>query len=109
MDTETATDTETRAYELIQRANALHSQGRPVPAIPLYKEAAEIYPPYASFHLVAGDLLAGLGQYADAAEAYGALLVTHPGHEQAKASIAEMHRKMNGGAAPGFLSRLLHR
>jgi tetratricopeptide (TPR) repeat protein len=109
MDTQIPMETETRAYDMIQRANALHLQGRPIPAIALYREAAELYPPYASFHLVAGDLLAQLGQFQDAAEAYEALLQTHPDHDQARASLEDARRRLDPGRRAGMLGRLLGR
>lgn len=96
-------DDHARANQLIEKANTLHAQGRGVAAAPLYREAAALFPPYASFNLVAGDILMKYDQYADAADAYQAVLEEHPDHDQARASLDECNAKL--GRAPKKRSR----
>lgn len=72
-----------RANELVARANELHNSGQRLEAAPLYVEAAEAFPPYASFALVAGDTFADTGHPDDAVKAYRVCLAGEPDHEQA--------------------------
>ena len=77
------TEAQQRANELIARANDLHAQGRHDKAVPLYLEAAGLFPPYASFGLVAADSLQEAGKLRGAADAYRAVVEAVPDHDQA--------------------------
>lgn len=76
-------DAKTRADDLLAEAEVRRATGRIDEAIPLYREAASLYPPYASIELVAADSLFELGRYREAADAYGRVTDAVPEHEQA--------------------------
>ena len=83
-------DTQTRANELIEKANELQNAGRGVAAAPLYIEAADLFPPYSSFKLVAADTLMKYEQWQDAADAYQGVLDEHPDHDQARDGLGDV-------------------
>ena len=72
-----------KANALIERGNELHNSGDKLSAAPYYREAAELFPPYASFMLVAADSYLAGGKYRDAAAAYRHVIAAHPDHDQA--------------------------
>lgn len=111
-----------RANALVEQANALHNGGDKLAAAPMYVEAANLFPPYASFGLVAGDSYAAAGKHEDAVAAYEACLAGVPDHEQAweglggslhalgrtdEARDAYKHagKPFPGDKKPGFLER----
>ena len=98
-------DDQTRANELIEKANALHAAGRGIAAVPLYQEAAELFAPYASFKLVAADILMHFDQYAEAATAYQGVLDEHPDHDQAQAGVKAANKKLGKKEKGGFFRR----
>lgn len=81
-------DTQSRANELIEDANAYLAAGRVHNALPLYREAAGLFPHYASFELVAADKLYELGRREEAADSYRRVVDGVPEHEQAWQSLA---------------------
>ncbi len=87
-DTDDADTAHSRADELIAEANRLHGDGRTAEAIPLYREAAALFAPYATFELVAADSLFELGPLAEAAESYRRVVDAAPEHEQAWQRLA---------------------
>ncbi len=95
---------QTKANELIEKANALHAAGRGIAAVPLYQEAAGLFAPYASFNLVAADILMEFDQYEEAAKAYQGVLDEHPDHDQARAGLKAANKKL-GKKAKGGLFR----
>ena len=98
-------DAQTQANQLIEKANALHAAGRGVAAVPLYREAAELFEPYASFNLVAADILMEYDQYEDAAVAYQGVLDEHPDHDQARDGLAAANKKLGRSTKKGFFRR----
>ncbi len=94
-----------RANELIEKANAFHAQGRGVAAAPLYQEAAELFAPYASFKLVAADILVKYEQWEDAAAAYQGVLDEHPDHDQARAGLKLANKKLGKKSKKGWFGR----
>ena len=111
-----------KATELIERANELHNGGDKLAAAPLYVQAADLFTPYASFALVAGDSFAAAGQDDLAIAAYRTCLAGVPDHDQAWLGLAQaLHRAGNeaeareafqhagqaypGDARPGCLKR----
>ena len=98
-------DDQTRANELIKKANALQNAGRGVAAVPLYREAAELFAPYASFKLVAADTLMRFEQWADAAAAYQGVLDEHPDHDQARAGLKAANKKLGKKEKGGLFLR----
>lgn len=81
-------DAQSRANELIDDANAHLAAGRIHRALPLYREAATLFPRYASFELVAADELYALGRREEAADSYRRVVAGVPEHEQAWESLA---------------------
>lgn len=81
-------DARSRADELIEDANAFLQAGRVHNALPLYREAATLFPRYASFELVAADQLYRLGRREEAAESYRRVVEGVPEHDQAWHSLA---------------------
>jgi len=81
-------DAQSRANELIEDANAHLAAGRVHNALPLYREAATLFPRYASFELVAADRLYALGRREEAADSYRRVVEGVPEHEQAWHSLA---------------------
>ncbi len=98
-------DHQTQANQLIEKANALHAAGRGVAAVPLYQEAASLFAPYASFNLVAADILMEYDQWEDAARAYQGVLDEHPDHDQARAGLAAANRKLGKKTKRGLFRR----
>ena len=96
---------QTRANELIEKANALHAAGRGVAAVPLYQEAADLFAPYASFKLVAADILMEYDQYEDAAKAYQGVLDRHPDHDQAGDGLKTANKKLGRKTKRGLFKR----
>ncbi|MCP3977042.1 MAG: hypothetical protein GY720_21345 [bacterium] len=85
-------DIQQKANQLIERGNELHNAGDKVAAAPYYREAAEIFEPYASFMLVAADSYAAGGKHRDAAAAYQLVLDSHPDHDQAIAGLKKSRK-----------------
>ena len=85
-------DIQTKANQLIERGNELHNAGDKLAAAPYYREAAEIFEPYASFMLVAADSYAAGGKHRDAAAAYQLVLDSHPDHDQALAGLKKSQK-----------------
>jgi hypothetical protein len=98
-------DDQTRANELIEKANALHAVGRGIAAVPLYQEAAGMFAPYASFNLVAADILMEFDQYAEAAAAYQGVLDEHPDHDQARDGLKAANKKLGKKEKGGLFKR----
>lgn len=96
---------QSRANELIEQANALVANGRGVPAVPLYQEAADLFAPYASFRLVAADILMDYEQFQDAAEAYQGVLDHHPEHDQARDGLKLANERLNVKPRRGLFRR----
>ena len=94
-----------RARELIEKANTFQAQGRGVAAAPLYQEAADLFAPYASFKLVAADMLMRYEQWADAAAAYQGVLDAHPDHDQARAGLKLATAKLGKKTKKGWFGR----
>jgi len=88
----TLMETQHKANELIERGNALHNAGDKLAAAPYYREAAQLFEPYASFMLVAADSYAANGKHGDAAAAYQAVLDSHPGHDQAVSGLKKSRK-----------------
>ena len=85
-------DVQQKANDLIERGNELHNSGDKLAAAPFYREAAEIFEPYASFMLVAADSYAAGGKHRDAAAAYQLVLDSHPDHDQAAAGLKKSRK-----------------
>ncbi|NND02092.1 MAG: tetratricopeptide repeat protein [Acidimicrobiia bacterium] len=81
-----------KANSLIERGNELHNSGDKLSAAPYYREAAELFEPYASFMLVAADSYLEFGKYRDAAAAYQAVLDNHPDHDQARRGLKKARK-----------------
>lgn len=79
-----------RASEIIGRANALQNDGKGLEAAPLYVEAAQLFAPYASFALVAGDSFREAKQDAEAIVAYQICIKAVPDHDQAWLGLGEV-------------------
>lgn len=79
-----------RANDIIAKANALQADGQKLEAAPLYLEAAQLFAPYGSFALVAGDSFREAGKDDEAAQAYRICLNDVPEHEQALEGLAEV-------------------
>jgi len=82
-----------RANALVEKANELHNGGNKLEAAPLYVEAAGLFPPYASFALVAGDSYAEVGKDEEAIAAYRACIAGVPDHDQAWLGLAKVLHK----------------
>ncbi len=98
-------DNQQRATELIEKANARHAEGRGIAAAPLYQEAAGLFAPYASFNLVAADILMEFDQYSEAASAYQGVLDEHPDHDQAQAGLKAANKKLGKKEKSGLFRR----
>jgi len=81
-----------KANTLIERGNELHNSGDKLSAAPYYREAAELFEPYASFMLVAADSYLASDKYRDAAAAYQHVVDAHPDHDQAKAGLKKANK-----------------
>jgi len=81
-----------KANDLIERGNELHNSGDKLSAAPYYREAAELFEPYASFMLVAADSYLAGGKYRDAAAAYRHVVAAHPDHDQAVAGLKKAEK-----------------
>lgn len=81
-----------KANALIERGNELHNSGDKLSAAPYYREAAELFEPYASFMLVAADSYLEGGKYRDAAAAYRHVVAAHPDHDQAIAGLKKAEK-----------------
>ena len=80
-------ESQERANQLVAEANELMERGDKATAARKYVAAAELFPPYASFQLVAGDAYAESGRDADAVRAYRATVAAHPDHDHAWQSL----------------------
>lgn len=98
-------DPQTRANELIEKANVLQAAGRGVAAAPLYQEAAALFAPYASFNLVAADTLMKYEQWEAAAEAYQGVVDEHSDHDQARAGVALANKMLGKKPKRGLFRR----
>ena len=98
-------DAQTQANELIEKANELQNAGRGVAAAPLYLEAADLFPAYASFKLVAADTLLKYEQWEDAAAAYQGVLDEHPDHDQAQHGLKTANKKLGKREKGGLFRR----
>ena len=83
-----------RANELVEKANTLHNGGNKLQAAPMYVEAANLFIPYASFALVAGDSFLEAGRHEDAVAAYRTCLAGTPDHEQAWLGLGHALREL---------------
>ena len=81
-----------KANSLIERGNELHNGGDRLAAAPYYREAAELFEPYASFMLVAADSYLEFGKFRDAAAAYQSVLDAHPDHDQARSGLKKARK-----------------
>ena len=75
--------TKERADRLVAEAKELNAAGDPKSAARRYAEAAAGFAPYASFALVAGDLLYIEEEFEEAAAAYRVVVEAVPEHDQA--------------------------
>jgi tetratricopeptide (TPR) repeat protein len=91
-------DIQQKANGLIERGNELHNAGDRLAAAPYYREAAEIFEPYASFMLVAAHSYAASGKHRDAAAAYQSVLDSHPDHDQAIACLKKSRKAADKAA-----------
>jgi tetratricopeptide (TPR) repeat protein len=71
-------------------AEALLKQSRFTDALTLARSLGERAPDRLAPHLLAGAALEGLGQKADAAAEYRAILASHPTHSQAQAALVRL-------------------
>lgn len=83
-----------RANALVEKANALHNGGDKLAAAPMYVEAADLFTPYASFALVAGDSFLEAGRHEEAAGAYRTCLAGVPDHDQAWLGLGHALREL---------------
>ena len=91
-------DTQVRANDLIAEANELQNAGDKLSAAPMYLEAVELFPPYATFALVAADSYAEAGHDERAAAAYRIVLADEPDHPDAKASLKKVEKRLKKAA-----------
>lgn len=82
-----------RANGLVEQANELQKAGDKLTAAPMYVEAAQLFAPYASFALVAGDTYSASGQDEQAIEAYRVCIAGVPDHDQAWLGLGEVLKR----------------
>ncbi|CAG0933343.1 hypothetical protein TFLX_03012 [Thermoflexales bacterium] len=80
---------QSQANSLIQQAQEWQKQSNYAKAIEAYEQAIALFPPYASFNLIVGDLYFRLQNYTAASQAYWAVLETIPEHAQAWSSLGQ--------------------
>ncbi len=76
-----------QANKLIQQASQFHKRKQYEQAIALYKEAIELFPPYASYWFLIGDMYFEMKQPEPAAQAYRQTVEFVPEHDQAWSSL----------------------
>ncbi|HUF37360.1 MAG TPA: tetratricopeptide repeat protein [Anaerolineales bacterium] len=93
-----------RANLLVQQGNAARANGQTDAAFRAYREAIELVPAYASLHLVIGEMHFEAQRYAEAAEAFEAVVAYDSGHDRAWASLGQCRLLLDDleGAATAF-------
>lgn len=86
-----------KANEWIRRAGELRQQKKYDEAIDAYRQGIELMshsPSYVSYNLIVGDMLYDMERYAEAAEAYRAIVQAIPEQDQAWTSLGLCEMKL---------------
>ena len=79
---------------LVQQALALHNQGQPEQALPLYQQALALAPDHPQIHYLAGVASLALGQVAAAAQHFDAALSSDADHLEALLQRGLLHLQL---------------